>query len=594
MRGRYRRLFRGPAWAALVCAIAGCEGSGSDPWLDLDDTADIGLTGGGSYEGPLETPPLFEKISGISAQVELHKNANPPGNSRGEYWTPVGMWGADGDMDQGGGYKSSLMWDCLICDGWNPEVFDLVLDIVDQQARESVPFEGDGPTVLYLSADDSNSQASPVLIRSMIDAWEMVPPGRIRVWEILNYLHFDYPAPSPEPAAPAISVHQQLRPFDIEEGIYALQIGIASKPMTTDRRRPLSLTLSLDLSGSMSGVPIMLLRYVCTAIASQLREGDLVSIVTWNSSQAIVLDSLVVSGPDDPELLETIWSLATGGSTDLHGGLVTSYALAEDNFIEDGLNRVVLISDGGANTGVTDENVIAEAAAGAESEAVYLVGVGVGSSATGCNDNLMDTVTDLGKGASLFVDSFAEAYRMFGDEERFLSNMELAALDVQVEITLPPTFEMYEFFGEEYSEDPEEVEPQHVAPNESLVIQQMIRTSTPYEVDYEDTVIALNVTYTDAQTGATGETYLTSSFMEMLNSPCEELRKGDGAVVFAQALGKIYEYLEDGDLLAASAECAWATNIVEESAEVLDDEELVGMAVLLNQYCVAYAPFPWL
>jgi Ca-activated chloride channel family protein len=345
----------------------------------------------------------------------------------------------------------------------------------------------------------------------------------------------------------------------------------------------MSVTLVLDTSGSMSGSPIALLKDACQAIAGSLMEGDRVSMVTWNTSQNVVLDSHAVTGPDDPTLVTAINGLSSAGGTDLHSGLVTGYQLAEDNFIEAGLNRVVLISDGGANAGITDEEIIGGAAESAESDAIYMVGVGVGDG-PGYNDALMDTVTDWGKGASLFVDTPAEAEKMFG--ERFLATMEVAALDVQVEMTLPPGFEMYEFFGEEYSESPDEVEPQHLAPNDAMIYQQLIETSEPDEV-YADYTIDLSATYRDALTGEPGTASITSTLQELVDAPCAELRKGDSIVVYAQTLGFVYQLLQDSDVLGAQVECEWGLGVVETSAAALDDDDLDEIAELLATYCAA-------
>ncbi|MBW2277191.1 MAG: VWA domain-containing protein [Deltaproteobacteria bacterium] len=118
----------------------------------------------------------------------------------------------------------------------------------------------------------------------------------------------------------------------------------------------------------------------------------------------------------------------SGGGTNLNAGLVTAYELANANFSENRINRVILMSDGGANVGVTDEELIAESADDSEGEGIYMMGVGVGS--TGYfNEALMDTITDAGKGAYVYVDTTAEANKMFGD--RFLSNIEVAAKDMR-------------------------------------------------------------------------------------------------------------------------------------------------------------------
>jgi Ca-activated chloride channel family protein len=518
-------------------------------------------------------------------------------------WMPQGRWGADGDF--GGDSDSDSDGDMDIdsdsdsdmdtdTDGDIDTDTGIDTDTDEPDAGEDAGDDGGvdasamstddmdqyphSQKTFFLSADDSNSQSSPVLVRSLIENGHQVPISLIRIWEFLNYYNFSY---DPPPLDKALTISQQFRPYDMEEGLYALQIGVQGRSLNDQQRRPINVTLVLDTSGSMSGSPIALLKDVCNEIAGSLIDGDRVSMVTWNTAQNIELSSHEVEGPNDPTLLDAIAGLSASGGTDLHAGLVTGYGLAEDNFIEDGLNRVVLISDGGANAGITDENIIAGAAEGAEGDAIFMVGVGVGDGGY-YNDKLMDTVTDWGKGASLFIDSPAEAAKMFGD--RFLATMEVTALDVQVRMTLPPRFDMYEFFGEEYSESPDEVEPQHLAPNDAMIYQQLLQTSAPDEV-YADYTIELAATYTDALTGVMGVATTTSTLQELVDSPCPELRKGDTVVVYAQTLGFVAQLLAASDPVGAEAECEWGKEIVAESAEELGDPDLYEISDLLETFC---------
>ena len=164
----------------------------------------------------------------------------------------------------------------------------------------------------------------------------------------MNYYSFDYSPPSSED----LSLDLQLVQDSKSEDLYTLQIGVTSPDLSNEDRAPMSLTFILDTSGSMSGTPFDMLKAVCREIAGKLREGDLVSVVTWSSDQDVPLSSYAVSGPDDPTLLSLFSSMSSGGGTDLSGGLERGYQLAELNHQEDRVSRVLLISDG-ANLGVT-------------------------------------------------------------------------------------------------------------------------------------------------------------------------------------------------------------------------------------------------
>lgn len=383
---------------------------------------------------------------------------------------------------------------------------------------------------LFLSPDDSNSMSSPVQARaSVLGSFGSLTYVALRTWEFLNYYTFAYPAAEPGSVVvtPSLLVEEGAAPGD-----YVLQIGVSSEHIDEAERAPLNLTFVLDTSGSMSGQPIDLSREVCRTIASQLREGDVVSMVTWNTENAVVLSGHAVSGPDDPDLVAAIDGMEAGGGTDLHAGLVAGYELASAAHEPGVLSRVILISDGGANTGVTDIDVIAGNAGANDEDGIYMVGVGVGDPNT-YNDALMDDVTDAGKGASVFVAEPADAVRVFDDA--FLSTLAVAARDVQVQLDLPPGFEIVRFSGEEYSSDPAEVEPQHLAPNDAMVFHQQIHTCAP-ELVADDTEITVTARFKDAITFEQREVSRTATFAELLAGDPALARKGAAVFAYAEAL----------------------------------------------------------
>jgi Ca-activated chloride channel family protein len=346
----------------------------------------------------------------------------------------------------------------------------------------------------------------------------------------------------------------------------------------------MNLTLVLDTSGSMAGTPIDLERSVVAAIADSLRDGDVVSAVEWDTSRSVRLDSHDVTGPGDRVILAMAESLVEGGGTDLHAGLEMGYRLARDNYRPGWLNRVVLISDGQANVGITDVDIIAAGADEMEGEGIYLVGVGCGE---GYNDMLMDEVTDAGRGAYVFVDGRDEARRMFVD--RFLQTMEVAVRDVRVQLTLPGVFRIEEFHGEEYSADPLEVEPQHLAPGDAMVFHQILRAADPREV-YSGDRISVRVDYRDQSGARAAVARADDALVELIAAPVPEMRKADAVVVYAQALIKVAHLMDRGLGENARQICEAARSVIDDSAAALDDDELRGIVALLDRYCPMLHP----
>jgi Ca-activated chloride channel family protein len=386
--------------------------------------------------------------------------------------------------------------------------------------------------VLYLSPDDSNSMSSPVQVREavLVDN-KSINSVAIRPWEFMNYYGFDY-APAEDGSLALDAELRMLEGYPPESPHFQLQLAVSSEEMTDEERPPMNVTLVLDTSGSMSGEPIELLKDSCRAIAASLRAGDKVSMVEWDTQNSYTLAGYEVDGPNDPLLLDKIEQVQAGGGTDLNGGLTSGYELAQQTWDIGALNRLVLISDGGANAGVTDVEIIAQNAAYGGSDGIYLVGAGVDLAGT-YNDDLMDVVTDAGKGASVFITDTEEAWTTFN--ENFINTMALAARNVQVELTMPPGFEIVKFSGEEFSGDPQEVEPQHLAPNDSMVFFQEVVTCAPDLVD-DAAEIQVRARWEDVNTFETVEVSRTFTFGELFAGEAAHLAKGAAILAYTDAL----------------------------------------------------------
>jgi Ca-activated chloride channel family protein len=368
--------------------------------------------------------------------------------------------------------------------------------------------------------------ASPAHARELIELGAAPLTHEIRTYEFLNYYRIEYPTPA---FGSLLLVPQMESAAD--PGAFDLQIGVRSWDAPSPRR-PITVTFVLDTSGSMEGEPIARERAAIKAIASTLAAGDIVSMVTWNTDNTVVMSGHEVSGPNDQEVIARANSISADGGTDLHGGLVAGYALAQQHYGAGRLNRVVLISDAGANVGVTDEDLIALHSEDADQEGIYMVGVGTGP-ATNYNDALMNIVTDKGRGAYVYLDSVDEATRILA--ERFDEVMEVAARGVQVELTLPWYFKIEKFYGEEYSTDPKEIEPQHLAPGDAMIFNQIVKACDPSVVNQADT-IKVTARWQTPITYLQQETSVEISVADLLAGGKEQLTKGKAIVAYAEAL----------------------------------------------------------
>ncbi len=432
------------------------------------------------------------------------------------------------------------------------------------------------PYTLYESADDSNSTASPVITRALIRAGRRVPPNIVRPWEFLNYYTFSF-----RPAAPGqVRIIPQLSSCP-DNGQLSLQVALQSEHRSPGARAPLNITFVLDTSGSMGAgntngpQPIELERDAVLAIAGQLHAGDVVSMVTWSTTQNNILVGHNVTGPNDPAIVSAAHALTPGGGTDLHAGLVRGYALAKQSYAQDRINRVVLISDGQANVGVTDAALIGQYADDEEGqEGIYLAGIGVGQ---GVNDTLMNKVTDAGRGAYVYLDSAAEAQKMLRDH--FLSVIDVAARSVRLEVTLPWYLGVAKFYGEQMSTNSAQVRPQHLAPNDAMMFFQVLRACDPSLIHGDDH-IRLRATWQLPFTREKREAVVYTT-LNALAGDDANLTKAAAIAGYAEAVGLAGQATDNASAITTLKK---ALDNVKAAKNATTDPDLVEIAGLLESY----------
>jgi Ca-activated chloride channel family protein len=363
-----------------------------------------------------------------------------------------------------------------------------------QIARDDVYDQyNDWGQATYLSNDDTMSLSSAQRILYAIDRYLPLPPEHIRPHELLNYFSFNTVQVA---ETDDFSVLANIAPNPDKDGIYDLALAVKGRPMDRDSRRNGAITLVIDRSGSMSDEGRMnYLKQGLKRMVSELKPGDLVNMVIFDHNVCTPLENYVV-GRDRPQVLErAIDGLLPRGSTDLYSGLSTGYQVADKSYQPTYSNRVMLITDALANTGVTDARAIAMVGKYYDDRRIRLSGVGVGSS---FNDELLDRLTERGKGAYVFLGSEAEVDAVFGG--RFISLLETTALDVHFQLHLPPSLRMNVFYGEEASAVKEEVQAIHYFANTSQLFfsELMARGGKMRPEDW----IMLTIEYEDPETGA--------------------------------------------------------------------------------------------
>jgi len=274
--------------------------------------------------------------------------------------------------------------------------------------------------------------ASYALARSAVTSGALPDPAGVRVEEFVNAFPQGY-EPPPEDAF-AIHVDGAPAPFTGGAGPAALvRIGLQAAASSGEARPATALTFLIDVSGSMAEEQrLATVQRALALLASQLRGDDTVAIVTYGDGAQVVLPPTPAG--DAGALQAAIDGLEPQGSTNAEAGLRLAYQLAREHVRPAATNRVVLASDGIANVGLTDPDALLAAIEADAAAGIELVTVGVGVS--GYRDALMERLANAGDGSYSYVDSFAEAQRLFVDE--LPSVLETVALDTKVQVAFDP------------------------------------------------------------------------------------------------------------------------------------------------------------
>jgi Ca-activated chloride channel homolog len=335
--------------------------------------------------------------------------------------------------------------------GW-PEGGD---DGPSTEAAPADPVDGEDWAWFQLSPDDSTSMATAQVLK----ADRVIRGLPLRAHEVVNY--YDPPASYREEGtlSRAWALHDGMsisidgrRHDAAHEGTHGMELLIhAHAPLPPEsERRPYTLHLCVDVSGSMHGERIQFTRDALHRLVDALREGDRLSLTTFESHAELVHPTLEVSA-NRQALHAAIDGLQVGGGTNMRDGLTIAYDEAQRVLDGDSLHRVMLFSDGAANVGETDLDGFAALTSSQYGEGIYLSGVGVGDD---YDFRRMNALTDAGRGAHVFLPSADEVGVIFGPMLRKI--IEVAADEVSIEVQLPLGFTLSGFSGEEASTDPEE------------------------------------------------------------------------------------------------------------------------------------------
>ena len=262
--------------------------------------------------------------------------------------------------------------------------------------------------------------------RKKINEGHFPPPESVRVEEYINYFRQDYVAPANAPFS--VSVDGAPSPFR-GDSLHIVRIGIQGRELSSDERKPWNLTFLVDISGSMT-TRLELVKQSLYILVDNMQAGDQISVCTYAGAVRTVLMPTTLADNDREGIKGILSDLKAGGSTAMGAGLQNAYNVNMSGFLEDGVNRVIVCSDGDANVGATSFEDILELIITYVEQGITLSTLGFGQG--NYNDYLMEQLADKGNGNYYYIGSLNEARRLFTEE--LTGVMEVIAKDVKVQV----------------------------------------------------------------------------------------------------------------------------------------------------------------
>ncbi|QQU07217.1 VWA domain-containing protein [Moraxella osloensis] len=291
---------------------------------------------------------------------------------------------------------------------------------------------------------DTGSYAN---VRRFLSNGQLPPTDAVRIEELINYFNYDFSQAKRLANAPfLVSTETVAAPWRTANRIIKVAIK-ADDPTITKQSAlpPANLVFLVDVSGSMSdNDKLPLVKSSLKMLTKQLRSQDTISIVTYAGHTQVTLPA--TKGSDTDKILAAIDSLDASGSTNGEAAIKLAYQQAKIHYKKDGINRILMMTDGDFNVGVSDVDEMLDIIRRERDSGVSLSTFGFGEG--NLNDHMMEQVADNGNGNYSYIDSLSEAKKALVDEMSATFNTVAKDVKVQVEFN-PQTVKEWRLIGYE-------------------------------------------------------------------------------------------------------------------------------------------------
>ncbi len=274
-------------------------------------------------------------------------------------------------------------------------------------------------------------KASYSNIRRMVNMGQVPPVDAVRVEEMINYFSYDYPEPDGDIPF-TVTTELSWCPWNTNHQL--LHIGLKGRSIEKENLPPSNIVFLVDVSGSMnSPTKLPLLKSAFRLLVNELRPEDRVAMVVYAGAAGVVLES--TPGDEKATILSSLDQLQAGGSTAGGAGIRLAYKIAEQHFIEEGNNRIILATDGDFNIGQSSDAEMERMIEKEREKGIFITVLGFGMG--NYKDSKMETIADKGNGNYAYIDNIQEANKVFVSE--FGGTLFTIAKDVKFQIEFNPS-----------------------------------------------------------------------------------------------------------------------------------------------------------
>lgn len=305
-------------------------------------------------------------------------------------------------------------------DEWNTEGYNAIRENSFLDAKQN-------PLSTFSIDVDTASYAN---VRRFLRGEALPPAGTVRTEELLNYFSYNYP--QPKDAVPfSVNLEVATAPWDAKRQL--VRIGLKGREIPESERAPANLVFLVDVSGSMNEPnKLPLLKRSLRGLVENLSGNDRVAIVVYAGSSGLALPS--TPGTRKQDILAALDSLQAGGGTHGSEGIKLAYETARQNFRKEGINRVILCTDGDFNVGVTSQGELQKLIEDERASGVFLSVLGFGTGNT--KDSTMELLADKGNGNYATIDTPNEGRKVL--VEQMGSTLFTIAKDVKIQVEFNP------------------------------------------------------------------------------------------------------------------------------------------------------------